>query len=43
MNAMTNLVGWISAAHPPMPQNTPHVRPGYKQTEVGVIPEGWEV
>ena len=41
MNAMTNLVGWISAAHPPMPQNTPHVRPGYKQTEVGVIPVDW--
>jgi len=43
MNAMTNLVGWISAAHPPIPQNTPHVRPGYKQTEVGVIPEDWRL
>jgi len=43
MNAKTNLVGWISAAHPPMPQNTQPVRPGYKQTEVGVIPEDWQV
>lgn len=25
------------------PQQEPTIRPGYKQTEVGIIPEDWEV